>query len=352
MKFRTAALLLLVLLLAFSAVPMKAQGGKAITVSWLQEPDSLNPMYTTMTFAGYTYQLYLVGAWTLDDSLNPVPLLVEEIPTQENGGISEDGSTFTLKLREGMVWSDGDPLDSADFVFTHEMVMSDQNSVLSTSPWDRMLSVEAPDATTVVVTFPGPYAPWLGLFQWVLPEHVLRPVFEAEGSLDNAEFNRAPSVANGPYILDEWSAGNFARFTKNENFVGGVANIDTIVVTFVPDDNTYVANLLSGDAEIGTFIAPSDVAGLEAAGMRIDVLGSGYSEGWFLNFDPELAHPAMQDRNVRQALAIGWDRATAISDLLVGVLPPSSGYWHDTPLRQPRHWPAGIRPGARRRPAG
>ena len=335
MRAKFLIVLVVVLLASLTMAPLNAQDGKAITVSWLQEPDSLNPMYSTMTFAEYTYQLYLAPAWTLDQDLNPVPVLVEEIPSADNGGISEDGTTFTLTLKGGLVWSDGDPLDSADFLFTHEMVTSDQNAPFSTSPWDRIASIEAPDALTVVITFEEPYAPWLGLFDFVLPEHVLRPVFEAEGTLDGAAFNRSPTVASGAYVVDEWDTGNFIRFSRNENFVGGVANIDTIIVTFVPDDNTYVANLLSGDADLGTFVPPSEVASLEGAGLTVEIIPSGYNETWFINVDEELAHPALQDVRVRQALALGFDRATVIADLLDGVLPPASGYWHNTPFDNP-----------------
>ena len=96
LKFFVVSLLLLAL-----AAPGFAQG-KSITVTWPQEPDSLNPMYTTMTFAGYTIGLYLAPAWNLDENLNPNPVLVAEIPSVDNGGISADGTTFTLKLREGI----------------------------------------------------------------------------------------------------------------------------------------------------------------------------------------------------------------------------------------------------------
>jgi len=341
--------LLVVLALTMVAAPLQAQDDDtAMTVSWLQEPDSLNPMYTTMTFAGYTYQLFLAPAWTLDADLNPLAVLVEEVPSQENGGISEDGTTFTLTLKEGLVWSDGDALDSADFIFTYDMIMSEQNAPVSTSPYDQIATIEAPDAQTVVISFDEPYAPWLALFSFVLPEHVLGPVFDSEGTLDTADFNRAPSVASGPYMLETWDFGNFARFVKNENFVGGVANIDTIVVTFVPDDQTYVANLLNGEADLGTFVPPNEVPGLEDAGLSVDIIPSGYNEGWFFNVDPELAHPAMQDVRVRQAIALGFDRSSVVSDLLLGVLPAGASYWENTPYANPELEPVPYDPDTAR----
>lgn len=315
--------------------PVHAQDEKSITVSWLQEPDSLNPMYTTMTFAGYTYGLYLAGAWDFDGDLNPVPVLVEEVPSIANGGINEDGTVITLTLKEGLVWSDGDPLDAFDFLFTYDMVLSEFNTPVTTSPYDRVANIEAPDDLTVVISFDEPYAPWLGLFSFVLPEHVLQPVFDEEGTLDFADFNVNPSVASGPYMLDTWDYGNFARFVVNENYVGGVANIDVINVTFIPDDTTYVRNLAAGESDLGTFVAPSDVPELEEAGLIVDIIPSGYNEGWYLNADPERAHPAMADVRVRQAIGLAFDRQSVSEDLLLGVLPPAASWWENTPYANP-----------------
>ncbi|GIL09434.1 MAG: ABC transporter substrate-binding protein [Chloroflexota bacterium] len=334
MTRKSLLMVLLIVLLAAFAGQVGAQG-KTLTISFPQEPDSLNPMYTTMTFGIYSFQLYLAGAWDYDENYNPVPVLVEELPSAENGGISADGTTFTLKLKDGLLWSDGDPLDSADFVFTWEMWMSEANTPLSRSPYDRIASVEAPDPLTVVITFDAPYAPWLGLFREVLPQHVLAPVFEAEGNLDNASFNRAPSVASGPYILQEWNAGNFMRFVPNPNYARGVAKIDTVVLTFIPDDQAYVASLLAGDSELGTFVAASEVANLEAAGLDVRLIASGYNEGWFLNTSPERGHPALQDVNVRKAIGLGFDRFTVVKDLLDGVFPVTASWWENTPYANP-----------------
>lgn len=334
MTRKSLFIVLLVALLAVFAGQAGAQG-KSLIISWTQEPDSLNPMYTTMTFSGYTYQLYLAGAWAYDEAYNPIPVLVEALPSTENGGISADGTVFTLKLKEGLLWSDGDPLDSADFVFTYEMKMSDANTPLTRAPYDRVASVEAPDPLTVVVRFDAPYAPWLGLFTYVLPQHVLGPVFEAEGTLDNAAFNRNPTVASGPYVFEEWNVGNFMRFKANPNYVGGVANIETVVITFIPDDQAYVASLIAGDTEFGTFVSPSEVRNLEAAGLDVRLIASGYNEGWFLNTDPERAHPAMSDVRVRKAIGLGFDRFTVVADLLDDVFPVTTSWWENTPYANP-----------------
>jgi peptide/nickel transport system substrate-binding protein len=345
MRFFRSAMVVLALVAVLVAPAAQAQG-KTITVSWLQEPDTLNPLYSSMTFTGYTYQLFLAPAWNLDRDLNPTPVLVSEMPSVENGGISADGTTFTLKLKDGLTWSDGDPLDSADFVFTYEMLMADGNAVASREPYNRMVSVEAPDANTVVFSFAEAYVPWLSLWTSVLPEHVLRPVFEAEGSIDFADFNRNPTVASGPYVFETWEVGSFMRFRSNPSYVLGQPKIDTVVLTFVPDDVAYVAGLINGDSDLGTFVAFSDVPALEDAGLTVEVLPSGYNEGWFLNHSPERAHPAMQDVRVRRAIAMGFNRDAFNEDLNYGATFTPSGYWENTPYDNPNLEPYPFDPAA------
>ncbi|MBI5667501.1 MAG: peptide ABC transporter substrate-binding protein [Chloroflexi bacterium] len=327
--------LLLVLLLVGAVVPVSAQG-KSVTVSWTQEPDNLTPMYTTMTFAGYTNGLLFATAWDYDENYNPVPVLLTEVPSPENGGISEDGTTFTFRLKEGMLWSDGDPLDSADFKFTYDMYMSDQNTPLTRAPFDQFASVEAPDPTTFIIKFDQPYAPWVGTLNYkVLPEHILRPIFEEVGTLDGAEFHRQPTVSSGPYVLAEYSPGSFMRFTANPNFVLGVPKIETLVVTFIPDDQAYVASLLAGDTDLATFFPASEVQALRDAGVDVRLIASGYNEGLFFNVSPERGHPALQDVNVRKAIAMAFDRFSISEDLNYGVLPPGSSFWEQTPYENP-----------------
>ncbi len=335
---------LLVLAVAFAVLaglvtPTAAQDQKIVTIIYTQEPDNLNPMYSNMWFAIITKELYLVGAWDYDQDLNPHPVLVTEIPSIENGGISEDGTVITLHLRDDITWSDGEPITADDFVFTYEMITSDANTPISRYPYeeDIIAGVEAPDERTVVVTFVEPFAPWLAtLFTYVLPEHVLRPVFEEEGTLDNAAWNRAPTVGSGPFVFKEWETGGHIYFERNENYFGPAPILDGVFIRIVPDDASQIAALLSGDADMGTFIAYSDVPQLEETGyINIVLVPSGYNEAWFFNLDPETAHPAMLDVNVRRALVMAFDRWRITEDLLLGRTYPPASYWENTPYASP-----------------
>jgi peptide/nickel transport system substrate-binding protein len=314
-----------------SAPEAPAVEKKVATFIWTQEFDTLNPAYTNMWFVTVTHQLWLPWAWESDEKNEAFPKLVTELPSVENGGISEDGTQITMHLRDDLVWSDGEPLTSADFKFTFEMIINPANTVSSAYPYDNIESIDTPDAQTVVINFSGPFAPWIILWRGILPEHILKPVFDADGTLDNAEWNLNPTVGYGPYVFAEWESGSFARFVVNENYWGERPKIDEIFFRFVPDDASQVAALIAGDGDLGTFIAYSDVPKLEDAGVTIMVQPSGYNEGWFFVINAEIGHPAMTDVNVRKALAMSVDREAINRDLLLGLTNVPASFWDSLP---------------------
>ncbi|MFO7623516.1 MAG: peptide ABC transporter substrate-binding protein [Anaerolineales bacterium] len=315
---------------------------KVATFIFTQEFDNLSPLYTNMWFTAITYQIWNAYAWDFDEENNPVPVLITEIPSMEDGTISEDGTVITMKLRPDLVWSDGTPLTAEDFIFTYEMTIDPANSVASAYPYDTISSIEAPDPQTVVMNFEEPLASWLGtLWHGVIPAHVLRPVYEAEGTINNAEWNFAPTVGCGPFVFDTWESGSYARFVANDNYWLGRPKLDEIFIRFVPDDASQIAALVAGDGDLGTFFAYSDVPTLEAAGVDVVNAFSGYNEGWFFNFHPEKGHPALQDRRVRQALAMAFDRFSLNRDLLLGLTVPAVTDWDNMPYADPtlEPWP-------------
>ena len=304
---------------------------KVATFIWTQEFDSMNPMYTSMWFVWTTWQLWLCWPWEYDENNEAFPKLVKELPSVENGGISPDGKVITMKLRDDIKWSDGTPITSEDFKFTWQMHLDPKNSVSSAYPYDKIESVDTPDPQTVVVNFAEPFAPWMYIFRGIIPAHVLKPVYEADGTLDNAPWNLKPEVGCGPYVFKEWESGSFARFITNDNYWGPKPKIDEIFIRFVPDDASQVAALTAGDADLGTFIAYSDVPKLKDAGLSIMTEPSGYNEGWFFLINKDKGHPAMLDVNVRKALAMAVDREAINRDLLLGLTKVPASYWDALP---------------------
>jgi peptide/nickel transport system substrate-binding protein len=320
----------------------KPPQAKVATFIFTQEFDTLNPAYTNQWFSTITHQLWECWAWDFDEKNQPRPVLVTEIPSTQNGGISADGKVITLKLRSDLVWSDGEPLTSEDFVFTANMHTDPKNAVATAYPYDQLASIEAPDKGTVVLTFKEPFASWAGtLWKGLLPSHILKPVFEKDGTLDNAEWNRNPTVGCGPFVLDKWESGSYARFVANDKYWLGKPKIDQIFIRFVPDDASQIAALKAGDGDLGTFIAYPDIPGLEEAGVQIVTAYSGYNEGWYMYLDPKKGNPALQDVRVRQAIALAFDRFSLTKDLLLGLTQPAATFWDNTPYTDPsiQPWP-------------
>jgi peptide/nickel transport system substrate-binding protein len=329
-------LLTLALALVLSACGSGAASGekKIATLIFTQEPDTLSPLYSNMYFSSILHQMWLQWAWDYDDANTPRPILVAEMPSMDNGGISADGTVITLKLRDGIKWSDGKPITSADFKFTYEMYIDPKNIVATTYPYDQIASVETPDDQTIILTFSEPFAPWLQLYHGVLPEHILRPVFEKNGTLDTAEWNRAPTVSSGPFVFKEWQSGSFLRFERNPNYWGTPAKLDELFIRIVPDDASQVAALKAGEGDLGIFISYSDVPDLESAGIQVVAVQSGYSEGWFINMGDK-ATPGMLDVRVRQAMLYAIDREKIAKDLMLGKTKPGASLWDNTPYVDP-----------------
>ncbi len=308
---------------------------KTVTFIWTQEFDTLNYLYSNMWFSSITLQLWNCSAWDFDENNNPQLVLAKEMPSGENGGISADGKVITIKLREDAVWSDGTPLTADDFIFTYKMTVDPANTVASQHPYDKIVSVEAPDKYTVVTTFAEPFAPWqTSIWKSILPAHVLQPVYDKDGNINSADWNRNPTVGCGPFVLDKWESGSFARFIVNEKYWLGRPKLDEIFIRFVPDDASQIAALKTGEGDLGTFISWSDVPDLEAAGIAILQANSGYNEGFYFNLG-EKGHVGLKDVKVRQAIAYGIDRESIVKDLLLGGTPVTSTDWEKTAYADP-----------------
>jgi len=305
------------------------------TITFTQEPDSLSPLYTGMWFSSITRQFWNQGLWTFDDKNIAVPILAVEIPSADNGGVSADGKTITVKLREDAVWSDGEPFTADDLVFTYNMIVSPKNTPTGTYPYaDYVAGVEAADAHTAVIKFNEPFAPWLSYIfvSDIMPKHILEPVFEADGTLDNAEWNKAPTVGLGPFVFSEWESGSHMIFKANPLWINP-PKLEQIFIRFVPDDAAQEAAIIAGDTDIGVFLSSDQIAKLEAGGnVKVPAVSSGYEETWYLNVNPETAHPAMLDVRVRKAIALATDRFSILKDLLlesVNFVPATP--WDGTP---------------------
>jgi peptide/nickel transport system substrate-binding protein len=350
-KFVLSLVIAFSLALTFVAVPAApvSRAQSVITVAFAQEPDTLNWMYSNMTFSKAATTLIHGTLWHYSDTLEAIPVLIDEIPTVENGGISEDFMTYTLRLKPGLLWSDGEALNADDVVFTYEMIGAFENNFLQAQGIrDVFGSVEKLDDLTVRVTFtePSPAPELMASVQrlFIFPEHVWRPCYEADGTLENCPENQNPTVFSGAYRLTEWRRGEALTFEANDNYVFGRPPIDVIVIRVFPDPESAFAAMGAGQVEIVTNLGPADGPRVQALSPDINVVTvfGGYIEGLYLNIRPEdredagrPGHPALKDVRVRQALRLGIDRRAIINDLLGGAGEATDSIYAGSPFENP-----------------
>ena len=209
------------------------------------------------------------------------------------------------------------------------MINNPNNAVDSVYPYD-LFTVEAPNPQTVVLTFDSVFTPWLSnLWINLIPKHVLQPVFDSAGSIDEAEWNLAPTVGCGPFNFAEWESGSYIRFDRNENYWGTHAKLDSVFFQFVPDDAAQTAATLAGDTDIAFWPPYEDIPAFEEAGFNIVTQASGYNEGWYINMR-DTASPGIQDLVVRQAIAMALDRESN-TDIRLGVVSPNKTFFDAIP---------------------
>jgi peptide/nickel transport system substrate-binding protein len=277
-----------------TATPLPAKP-KAVTIAFFEEPDSLNPMYTGMWFSDLALELVHGGLWTWDENNDFLPDLALEVPTKENGGLSEDGTTITVKLRKGVKWHDGVEVTSADVQFTWEMIMDERNTPDSRYGFDKIESIDTPDDYTVVFHYTEPYAAWWTKFGpmlngYVLPKHVLEPVLEEEGTLDRADYNRAP-IGFGPFKFVEWMSGDHITFEKNTDYWRGEPKLDRIFIKIVESREAMLAALETGEIDVGVYLLFPNIPQVEKmANMHLVNVAAGWFEIYWFNLREGLGH--------------------------------------------------------------
>ncbi|MCK6577640.1 MAG: peptide ABC transporter substrate-binding protein [Anaerolineae bacterium] len=336
-----AVIVALTLMLAI--VPTSAQGESVLTVGFAQEPDSMNGFYSSMAFAQWANDLVQASLWDIDENLQAVPVLVDEIPTVENGGISEDYMSYTIRLKEGLTWSDGTPYTAADLVFTYQMLEDSANNFLQGSTISESVeSVELIDDLTFKLTFnaPKPFpediagSPGLST---ILPAHIFQPVYDAEGSIEFADENQDPTVFSGPYALSEWRRGEQMTFDVNPNYAGTAPSISRVIIRFFPDTDSQYAALQAGQLDFVPNISEGDKPRISTfEGVSQATVFGGYIESLWLNVrteeHPRAGHPALQDVRVRQAIRFALDRQAISDQLLAGTVSPTDSIYAASPF--------------------
>jgi peptide/nickel transport system substrate-binding protein len=317
-----------------------AAGGRLVAMS-RSEPSSFNRLVAARTaeevFSRLT-QAPLVRVNRLTGQLEP--WLVREWTT------SPDGLTWTLKLRDGVTFSDGVPFTSADVVFTFDALYDSKvGSPMASSLRidDKPIAVRALDDRTVVLVFPAPFGPGLSLLDSLpmLPSHKLRDALQG-GTFRTVWGVTTPPgeiVGLGPFVLSEYRPGERLVFARNPRYWRrdehgrALPYLDRLELQIVPEQNAELLRLESGDADLTTSeVRPEDLAALQpmAAAGRVQLVtaGDGVSpDGLWFNLTPGApaakGRPWLQSSALRRAISLATDRDAIVNTVYLGAAVPT-----------------------------
>ncbi|MFZ5769358.1 MAG: ABC transporter substrate-binding protein [Bacillota bacterium] len=315
--------------LAGCSRPSAEQPPKTLVIGISQEPDGLFTLIENMRVAGDVMHGFLwVRMTELDSKGDFAPMLIEELPSLDNGLIKlkEDGTMeVTFKFRSGLKWADGQPLTARDAAFAYELV-SDPKFPVKIYFYAPIKEVRVLDERTLLVTYRQPY-PFAYQGLHVVPEHYYRPIWEeykARGGeyfkdfLNDERVSRKP-LGNGAYVVDEWVPGDHITLKPNPHFsLGPKPQIQRVVFRVIPDVNTLMTNVITGDVHVtdGWLGLSQAQQVLNQAAGSVDVRFIPVS--WFEHCTLSLDKPPFDDKRVRQAVLYAIDREKMVNSLFGG----------------------------------
>jgi peptide/nickel transport system substrate-binding protein len=276
------------------------------------------------------------GLSYLDSQGVPQPYLAEDLPRlgTDSWRIFPDGRMETVyRLRPGLVWHDGVPLTTDDFLFTERAVTDPASKMFArTEAPTQLEEMVAADARTLIFRWKGPdrlageqpYQP--------LPRHILGAEFD-RGDPDafaNRPYWTSEYVHLGAYRVLRWEPGAFIEAAAFDQHALGAPKIKRLKIMWAPDPNVAVANLMAGEVHIavdnslpfdGTLMLKRNWEASNAGTILLTPASVRYLQ---LQFRPDYARPAaLLDPSVRKALAHSIDKTALADSVLEGIGSPA-----------------------------
>ena len=313
--------------LAPAAMAERGADGDVKIIYW-QAPSILNPYLSggTKDIESSSIVIEPLGRYTETGAL--VPYLAQEIPTVANGGVSADLTAITWRLKEGLLWSDGSPVTSADVKFTADYCMHPEGGCAQLAKFEGVTSIDTPDALTITVNFsspkPNPYGPFMGGQTPIIQKAQFENCMGAKApGCTEANFN---PIGTGPFVVTDFRPNDVIQMAANPNY-RDPAKPAFATLTFKGGGDATGAG--RSVLETGEFdyawnlqLAPDVIANMEKAGKGVAIAGFGpLVERLEMNMtDPSSSldadtrstrkapHPFLSDINVRKALSMAIDR--------------------------------------------
>jgi peptide/nickel transport system substrate-binding protein len=338
------------LLLPAGAPATAADDPVILRVGTTQDLDTLNP-YGTLLVVGYeAFQLSYNLLVDFGPDLEPVPGFADSWER------AADGHSWTFHIRDGMLWSDGEPATAEDACFSWQLALDAINDggpgSLGAGYLDPGLDdaavtkIECPDASTMIATTDDPSDRILQVYLPIIPKHIWGE--ETHTTIGDATFTPT-LIGSGPYQAVEWQTGQFVRFQRNPNYWGTQGYADEVDIIIYKTADSMVQALKAGEIDYAHGPNAEQLNALQADPNIDTVVGS--ANGWtqlaFNTYGTGTGNtiegggpstPALLDQAFRDALGYAVDRETLVDRVLGGygdvgntMVPPVLTQWHVEP---------------------
>ncbi len=311
-----------------------------LRIGWPREPDNLNPFigWENSSFEIWALQYDFLFGFGADEK--PTLDLAAEFPTKDNGGISADGKVWTIKIRQGVTWQDGQPLTAEDVAWTYNYNIKNELYAfqIMTIGIDH---AEVVDPYTVKIVCNQPKADMERLWLPILPKHIWKDV--KPGAAESSYRNTPPIIGSGPFQVVEFKKGRYLRMVKNPNYWGKQPTVDEIVFLTYQNPDTMTQDLKLGTIDAAWGLPQAQYQQLKAT-PGLEALSYNYRNWDYMDVncyegDDSLGHPVLRDPAFRQALNYAIDRDRLVSIAWSGNAAPGTTIMPpDTWIDPDYHW--------------
>ncbi|WKZ82951.1 MAG: ABC transporter substrate-binding protein [Acidimicrobiia bacterium] len=313
-------------------------GGEVIYANE-QEPPTLNTFIPggNNFIVSIVGNAYWTGVATVDGfTLERIPVLVTELPTVANGGVTVNADC-TMTVRYNIVpeamWADGTSITGDDFQFTYEMIM-DEDLPIAKTVYEDIIST-TPGEKTFEYTLAAPTTQFEFIFGVILPKH------DVEGSDFVNDYNDTMWLSGGPFMFESYEKGQFLKVVRNPNYwrkdpaTGQtLPYLDSVVFQFVPDSTTLVnafkekeVDIINPPPSIGTI---EELQALAPQGAQVEVLSGAVWEHLNFQFGENRFFKNGGSYNehleYRQAVAHLTNKELLVDEILAGQVEPIDSY--------------------------
>jgi peptide/nickel transport system substrate-binding protein len=304
------------------------KNGGTLTYGTFSDIVSVNPLFLQDTASGDAAYFIFANLYDLDRQGNVVaePWSLASEPVQ----VSDDGKTYTVKLKPEAKWSDGQPVSADDVIFTLNALRNPEVGSPGISQFDKVEDVTKTDDHTVTIKLKQVYAPFpYALASAMLPSHVLKNVKPKDLQNDAYGKDPAKTVTNGPWKWTEWKQKQYLAFEADPNYWGPKPHIQKVIHKIYADQNTEIQALLKGDTDMTSAIPVTMVDAVKKSKDISVILEPGPQYEYFAfnfngsNFKDKVS--PFTGMKTRQAIAYALDRQGMIDNVLKGTGKPLSG---------------------------